>query len=204
VDDEEFVRWYGPWSPLDVRGVERLLGGFDAPWWIVGGYAIERFTGVARRHEDIDVAVLRRDAGQLLRFLAADFHAWANCSGSLTPMLDGRLELPSDAGQIWIRHSALAPWEVDFVIAEERDGNWVWRHDPTVTMTLADLTWIDDAGVRFARAEIVLAHKAKWRQHKDDLDFDVAWPLLDDRAKSWLHARVTATYPDHPWLSRML
>ena len=78
VDDEEFLRWYGPWSPRDVGGVERLLDGFEAPWWVVGGYAIERFTGVARRHEDIDVAVLRSDASQLLRFLAADFHAWAN------------------------------------------------------------------------------------------------------------------------------
>ena len=77
------------------------------------------------------------------------------------------------------RRSALSPWEVDFVIAEERDGNWVWRHDPTVTTSLADLTWMDDAGVRFARPEVVLAHKAKWRQPKDDLDFDAAWPLLD-------------------------
>jgi len=92
---------------------------------------------------------------------------------------------------------------VDFVIAEERDGNWVWRHDPTVTMTLADLTWID-SGVRFARPEVVLAHKAKWRHQKDDLDFDAAWPLLDDRARAWLRARVTAMYPDHAWLSRML
>ena len=43
-------------------------------------------------------------------------------------------------------------WEVDFVIGEERDGSWVWRHNPAVTMTLAELTWIDEAGVRFARS----------------------------------------------------
>ena len=203
MDDEDFERWYGPWSPLDVDGIARLLDGFDAPWWVVGGYAIERFTRTARRHEDIDIAVLRPDAGELLRFLAPDVQAWANSSGSLTPMLGGQVELPSDAGQVWVRRSALSPWEVDFVIAEERDGNWVWRHDPTVTMTLADLTWIDDAGVRFARPEVVLAHKAKWRQHKDDLDFEAAWPLLDDRAKEWLRAKVATMYPDHAWLSRM-
>jgi len=203
VDDEEFERWYGPWSPLDVRGVETLLERFDAPWWVVGGYAIEQFTRVARRHEDIDIAVFRPDGPQLLRALPADFHAWANSSGSLTPMVDGRVDLPSDVGQVWIRRGALSPWEVDFVIAEERDGDWVWRHDPTVTMTLADLTWIDN-GVRFARPEVVLAHKARWRHQKDDLDFDAAWPLLDDRARVWLRATVTAMYPDHAWLSRML
>ena len=83
------------------------------------------------------------------------------------------------------------------------NGNWVWRHDPTVTMTLADLTWMDDAGVRFARPEVVLAHKAKWRQPKDDLDFDAAWPLLDARARAWLRATVTRMYPGHGWLPRM-
>ena len=204
MDDEEFLRWYGPWSPRDVGGVETLLDGFEAPWWVVGGYAIERFTGVARRHDDIDIAVLRPDAPQLLRFLAPDFHAWANSSGSLTPMLGGRDELPLDAGQIWIRRGARSPWEVDFVVGEERDGSWVWRHNPAVTMTVAELTWIDEAGVRFARPDVVLAHKAKWRQHKDDVDFDTTWPLLDNGAKAWLHATVTSMYPDHPWLSRMV
>jgi hypothetical protein len=42
-------------------------------------------------------------------------------------MIDGRLDLPAEAGQIWVRRDASSPWEVDFVIAEERDGKWVWR-----------------------------------------------------------------------------
>jgi len=203
VDDDDFIRWYGPWSPLDVDGVQRLLRGFDAPWWVVGGYALERFTGVARHHEDIDIAVFRGDTSQLLRLLSTDFHVWANSSGSLAPMHGEQVDVPSHAGQIWVRRSALSPWEVDFVVAEARDGNWVWRHDPTVTMSLADLTWTDDAGVRFARPEVVLAHKAKWRQPKDDLDFDAAWPILDARARAWLRATVLRMYPDHGWLARM-
>ena len=146
MDDEEFLRWYGPWSPRDVGGVETLLDGFEAPWWVVGGYAIERFTGVARRHDDIDIAVLRPDAPQLLRFLAPTSTPGRDSSGSLTPMLGGRDELPLDAGQIWIRRGALSPWEVDFVVGEERDGSSVWRHNPAVTMTVAELTWIDEAG----------------------------------------------------------
>jgi hypothetical protein len=180
-----------------------LLVGLDAPWWIVGGHAIERFSGVRRHHEDIDVAVFRSDATRLLEVLAGKYHAWANASGTLTPMLDRRLDLPRDAGQIWIRRDASSPWEVDFVVAEERDGKWAWRHDPTVTMALEDLLWTDDDGVRFARPEIVLAHKAKWRQPKDDLDFEATWPQLDRPARSWLQTTVTAMYPAHPWLSHM-
>jgi hypothetical protein len=171
---------------------------------IVGGHAIERFTGVHRHHEDIDVAVLRPDAGRLLEMLATEYHAWANSSGALTPMIDGRVDLPPHAGQIWVRRDALAPWEVDFVIAEERDGRWVWRHDPTVTMPLGELTWVDEDGVRFGRPEIVLAHNAKWRPRKDDLDFRATWPLLDNHARSWLQSTVTKMYPDHPWLRHMI
>ncbi len=203
MDDAEFVGWYGSWSPLGVRDVTLLLAGFDAPWWIVGGHAIERFTGVSRHHEDIDIAVLRPDAAQLLQVLAGEYHAWANASGTLTPMIDGRLDLPADAGQIWVRRDASSPWEADFVIAEQRDGTWVWRHDPTVTIALEDLVWTDADGVRFARPEIVLAHKARWCQPKDDLDFDTTWPLLDIRARAWLRTVVTTMYPDHPWLAHM-
>jgi Aminoglycoside-2''-adenylyltransferase len=203
VDDAEFFGWYGPWSPIGVRDVRMLLSGLDAPWWIVGGHAIERFTGVSRHHDDIDVAVRRSDAAHLLKVLAREYHAWANASGTLTPMIDGRLDLPADAGQIWVRRDASSPREVDFVIAEERDGKWVWRHDPTVTIAYDDLVWADADGVRFARPEIVLAHKAKWRQTKDDLDFRTTWPLLDTPARSWLQTTLTSMYPDHPWLSHM-
>ncbi len=114
-------------------------------------------------------------------------------------MLDGRVDVPAEAQQLPVRRHALSPWEVDFIVADERAGRWVWRHDPTVTMALSDVTWVDDDGVRFARAEIVLAHKAKWRTPKDDLDFNAAWPLLAENARSWLRTTVTTMYHDHPW-----
>ena len=46
AEDEEFFRWYGPWAPLDPAGVAELMSGFDRPWWIIGGWSIEAFTGV--------------------------------------------------------------------------------------------------------------------------------------------------------------
>jgi hypothetical protein len=95
---------------------------------------MERFTGVRRDHDDIDVVILRSDAPKLLEVLEPVYHAWANAGGTLTPMMDGRRDLPADAVQIWVRRGASSPWEVDFGVAGERDGRWVWRHDPTVSM----------------------------------------------------------------------
>ena len=61
AEDEEFFRWYGPWEPLDPDGVAVLMAGFDRPWWIVGGWSIEAFTGVPREHEDVDLTLLACD-----------------------------------------------------------------------------------------------------------------------------------------------
>ena len=60
-EDREFYRWYGPWDSLTPHEVARLLTGLAAPWWIVGGWAIEAFTGRSRAHEDIDVAFFKAD-----------------------------------------------------------------------------------------------------------------------------------------------
>ena len=36
-----------------------FMAGFDRPWWIVGGWSIEAFTGVPREHEDVDLSSWR-------------------------------------------------------------------------------------------------------------------------------------------------
>jgi hypothetical protein len=87
MDDEdvEFYRWYGPWAPLTPPAVEALFAGLEAPWWIVGGWAIEAFTGQPRVHEDIDVGFFRADLPLILERLAPDLCVWSNLSGTLRP-----------------------------------------------------------------------------------------------------------------------
>ncbi len=203
TDDESFERWYGPWEPLTPAEVLELLAGFDAPWWIVGGHAIEAATGASRRHEDIDVAVFRRDLAALRAALPDRFQTWSAGSGLLRPLNDDHPDPHPEAGQVWVREHALAPWKVDFVLMDERDGGWVWKHDPSVSMTLEDSTWVDDAGVRFARPEIVLAHKLRSLEAKNDDDFGTVWPTLDRPARKWLRETAERLYPKHPWLNRM-
>ena len=60
--DAWFYRTYGPWEPLDVDGARAFYDGFERPWWLVGGYALEAFTGPWREHEDIDTSMLACDA----------------------------------------------------------------------------------------------------------------------------------------------
>ena len=83
AEDAAFYRIYGPWDPLDVEGARELLDGFERPWWLVGGYAIEAFTGALREHEDIDVSMLACDAPLLRGHVGDRWHLWTNVSGQL-------------------------------------------------------------------------------------------------------------------------
>ena len=71
-EDRDFYRWYGAWAPFEPAWVGGLLGELPARWWIVGGWAVDAFTGVPRPHEDIDVGFLRADLPIVLEYLSAD------------------------------------------------------------------------------------------------------------------------------------
>jgi hypothetical protein len=45
--------------------MRRLLAGLDLPVWVVGGWAIEAFTGARREHQDLDVTFFRRGRHRL-------------------------------------------------------------------------------------------------------------------------------------------
>ena len=44
----------GPWEPLTVAEVSAALTGFDRPWWIAGGWAIDLHLGQQTRAHDVD------------------------------------------------------------------------------------------------------------------------------------------------------
>lgn len=72
---EEFKRWYGGWAPLDPTTIADFMTGFDRPWWIIGGWSLEAFTGIHRDHEDMDISILSSDAEAFRLFLGG---RWTN------------------------------------------------------------------------------------------------------------------------------
>ncbi|MGH3386643.1 MAG: GNAT family N-acetyltransferase [Nocardioidaceae bacterium] len=202
-EEQEFLRLYGPWQPWEVAEAVDALKGIDSPWWVAGGHAIEAFTGVGRPHDDIDVAMFVDDLPALRSHFAGRFDLWSAGGGALRPVTDRWPDLHEHAQQVWLREHAGAPWVADLVMSERRDGAWVFARDPDYAVPLGDATWVDDAGVRFLKPEIVLAYKAKLTRPKDDDDFAATWPLLDERARGWLRDVLTRLYPDHPWHHRM-
>lgn len=85
VPDEEFYRWYGHWASVRPSAAAEMLEGVGVHWWVVGGWAVDAFTAIAREHEDIDVGFFRAD----LAMTAHDGDTW------ISPR-DARVRLPFD------------------------------------------------------------------------------------------------------------
>jgi len=205
VDDATFVRWYGEWAPLDPAGAAALMAGFDRPWWVIGGWSVEAFTGVRREHEDIDLSILACDLPAFRAHLGEDWTPWSVDSGTLRPLSDRFPEPLHVEGQIWVRRDAYSPWVVDLPITPDRDGLWTNKRWAAHVLPVEDATWVADDGIRYLRPEIALLYKARLDREKDRADLDAAWPLLDDERRGWLlHAVRETEGREHPWLRRTL
>ncbi|HET6699991.1 MAG TPA: hypothetical protein VFG88_12950, partial [Nocardioidaceae bacterium] len=68
-EERAFQRLYGRWVPLSPAEFAREMAGFDRPWWVVGGWAVEVATGFQRPHEDLDVSLLACDVPAFVEFV---------------------------------------------------------------------------------------------------------------------------------------
>ncbi len=203
AEDDFWTSWYGGWEPLDRDQVQAFFAGFDRPWWFVGGWTIESFTGVAREHEDADVSLLACDVPALREHVRGRWHLWSVSEESLRPLTDARPDLGAPDGQMWVRRDGSSPWVLDLPVTPDRDGHWTSKRMPEDVREVAEATRVGDDGLRYLRPEITLLFKARLDRTKDRLDRDLAWPLLDDDARRWLVETVRRIYPGHAWLPHL-
>jgi hypothetical protein len=204
AEHDYWSRLYGPFEALDVEGARAFFAGFDRPWWVVGGWAIEAFTGAEREHDDLDLSMLACDVAALREFVADRWHLWTIGDGALRPMTDQYPDLPSPDAQLWVRRDAASPWVIDLPVTPDTDGRWRNKKLPEHVAPLDDVTWLTDEGVRVLNPEIVLLYKARLDRTKDRRDLRHAWPLLGEPQRDWLRDGVRRLHPDHPWLQHEL
>jgi len=201
-DEEErlFVARYGAWEPMDPEAARDFFAGFERPWWILGGWAIEAFTGLPREHEDLDVSVLERDVEALRQHVGDRWHLWSNAGGTFRLMTDERPELQESGCQIWVRRDAQSPWVLDLPTTPDHDGLWTHKKLENDVRRVEDATWVATDGLRYLHPEIVLSYKARLARPKDERDLLVAWPMLDAPQQEWLLDAVRRQDEEHRWL----
>jgi hypothetical protein len=191
------------WESLHPDDIGRLFSDFERPWWICGGWALDLFLDrETRRHDDLDVALLRRDQFALFDYLRGWDLRYATPEHALERWDGHRLDPPIHG--IWARRSdeAAAPWACEFLLNEERDDHWVYRGDEKVSRRLAEIG-MERNGVPFLRPEVVLLYKSGERTPKNEADFAAVEPSLSPAAALWLHGALEACEPQHPWRARL-
>ena len=194
----DFDRWYGGWDPLTPATIGDFMDGFDRPWWIIGGWSIEVFTGVPRPHEDMDISILSSDVGAFREFLGDRWTPW-NVDDSWFRPFDHRFTEVRPDSQVWVRRDAVSPWVLDVPFTPDTGGRWTNKRNLQHTEELDDVTWVAPDGLRYARPEVSLMFKAAQTREKDRRDAEVALPLLDRPARTWLRDAVARLDPEHEW-----
>jgi hypothetical protein len=201
-EDREFDRWYGPWAPFTPPDVQGILTGLPAPWWIVGGWAIDAFTGRSREHHDIDVGFFKADLPAVLDHLAPDYCVWSNLSGTLRPLkkVDDLLE---GCRQLWVRRDGSTPWLIDLAMTPHGGETWISPRDDQIRLPLDEVVFEGSHGIRYLRPEIVLAFKARADRPQDDADLAAVLPMLEPERRASLVTMVERVDPGHRWLGRI-
>jgi hypothetical protein len=201
-EDREFYRWYGPWEPYDPAEVARRFAGLPVRWWIVGGWAVDAFTGVPREHEDVDVAFLRADLPVLIEHLSPELCIWSNLSGTIRP-LRKPADLIEGSRQLWVRPDGGSPWVMDLAMTPHDGNTWISPRDERIRRPLEEATFVAIDGIRYLRPELVLFMKALLARAKDTRDLETILPRLEDASRDWLREAIELVHPGHGWLERL-
>jgi hypothetical protein len=196
----EFHRRYGAWDPKSPVQVAALFRDAPFTWWVVGGWSLD-LERAARRHEDIDVAVLRRDVAAVREWLAA-WHIWEPHPDGMRSLEPGK-EIGPDREQWWIRRDAFSPWVMDVLLTPSEGDDWLFKRDHRVRRPLDTVIRETAEGVRYQAPEVTLLLKAVHARDKDVADLERVWPTLEATARGWLRESVALAHPDSAWLTHL-
>lgn len=186
----------------EVFQAAKVLDGYNLPWAVCGGWAIDLFLDrTIREHKDVDFAVLRTDQLILQEHLVSK--GWTlekAISGQLFPWQRNEwIDLPVHV--IWCKNSNASPDFIELLFNEVKDGHFLYRNDLSITLSVERMIVTSSSGVPILAPEIVLLYKSRYPENPSSAaDFKNASPRLSSSSCDWLAAALRKSNPDHPWL----
>ena len=182
--------------PLSIASV---MSDFQPSWFVAGGWAIDLFLEKETRpHEDIEIAVFRKDQIALHDY----FNGWL-----LQKIVNGepvvwqqneRLSLPTH--EIHCFNETMQPPQIEILLNESNKTNWIYRRNQKIRRPLTKIQFETGAGEKFLCPEIVLLYKSKNPRTKDEQDFQAVVKHLEAEQKQWLREAIRICNPEHHWL----
>ena len=197
--DPHGIDAWEPWHPNELSVRLRTV---EAPWHVAGGWALDLWHGFeTRRHEDIEIAILRRDFSKFTRALPALLFFCVG-GGDVQP-LPSDADPPTSIHQVWCLDAQTRRWKLDIMLEPGTNAQWVFRRDGSVHRRRSDMIGRTGMGIPYLNPAGVLLFKAKHRRGKDELDFENVHGKLDGNEREWLRSALELAYPGHPWTSRL-
>ena len=192
----------GPWVPLDPVEVRQVMAGYDRPWWIAGGWALDMFLGrKTREHGDVDVELLRSDQLEVQAHLQRGWELYL-ADGVLTPWVAGE-PAPPGTSDVWCRPPGSGSSAFQLMFNPGTSDRWGSKRSPLITLPMDEAVRRTGDGIPYLAPEAQLLMKAKGLRPKDEADFDEVLPALDEGQRAWLRSALERAHPDHPWTARL-
>jgi hypothetical protein len=186
-------------EPLKVF---KLLAGFEKPWFVAGGWAVDLFLGkVTRKHEDIEIAIFRCDQMALRNYLKGwEFKKVIPEPKMHTELWNGDEWLDLQVHEIHAENSSSDLSHLEILFNESSGNEWRFRRNPNITRSISMLSTCSQNGIPFLNPEIVLLYKAKNSTSRDEADFENVLKMLGQKPRDWLKQAIEACHPGHSWL----
>jgi len=184
-----------------ILEIGRVMRGFGRPWFVSGGWAIDLFLGeVTRKHEDLEVGIYRADQEAFREWLAG--WEFERVDGERWEAWEARevLELPDHQARV---RDGVGAMEFEVFLNEATEGRWLSRRHAGLWRGLGEVWMVGEVGVPFISPEIQLLYKAKYQRAKDEHDFELAAPRLDEGRRRWLIEGLRLCHPGHDWLRKL-
>jgi hypothetical protein len=196
AEESPGIEAWEPWTPNEVAAV---LKGCDAPWCVVGGWAIDLFLGhTSRPHADIEIAVPRISFPNIRKYLLG-YDLYVVGGGVRDKLQDGIF--PADKHQCWILDCSDRKWRLDVMLEPGDRQTWVYRRNSRITALRDEFVLRDRQGIPFLAPQAVLLFKAAARR-KDNDDFENVVPHLSHGQRNWLRSALSV-HPTNSWTQKL-
>ena len=190
----------------DVFEAVKNLDGYDLPWAVCGGWAIDLFVNqITRHHKDVDFAVRRRDQLVLqAHLLSKGWTLEKAVSGQLIPWQRNEwIDLPVHI--IWCKNPEAYPDFIELLFEDVTDTHYLYRKDSSITFPVDKMIIASACGISILAPEIVLLYKSRAPEDPPAAsDFSNASLKLSPDSCDWLAAALRKSNPGHPWLKDLL
>src|SRR4051812_12031153 len=182
------------------RAAATVMVGFERPWCIAGGWAIDLAVGRAtREHQDVEIAIFREDQHRLRDYLN-DWDWSVAVNHQLVPWSDAdTINPPLHELHATSAHGV----KLEFLLNERDAIDWIYRRNRSIRRSIEKAIRRGREGIPVLASEIVLLYKSKNTRPADELDFRVTSEMLDEESRAWLIEALATTSPGHAWLKML-